>query len=149
MRALVVYLVVGVSFAAAQPASDGIEFFEKKIRPVLAGKCYGCHNSKMKAAMGGLRVDTSEGLRKGGDSGPALVAGDPVSSRLIQAVSYKHDVKMPPTGKLPDEQIADLEAWVKMGAPDPRVTEPPPAVAKSGIDFTQARKFWAFQPVRN
>src|SRR3954468_16074064 len=110
MRGLVPGLILGACFAAAQ-TPDSTEFFEKKIRPVLAEKCYGCHNSKMKAPMAGLRIDTREGLLKGGDSGTAIVPGDPAASRLIQAISYKHDLKMPPTGKLADEQIADLEAW--------------------------------------
>ena len=87
-------------------------------------------------------------MLKGGDSGKAIVPGDPASSRLVQAVSYKHELKMPPTGKLTDEQIADLEAWVKMGAPDPRTGDAPAQVAKKGIDFTEARKFWAFHPVQ-
>ena len=65
-----------------------IEFFEAKIRPVLAQKCYGCHNSKMPAPKGNLVLDTKEGLLKGGVSGPALVPGKPAESRLITALSY-------------------------------------------------------------
>ena len=122
MRAFVSFLVLGSSLVA-QTTPEGIEFFEKKIRPMLAEKCYGCHNSKMKTPLGGLRLDTRDGLLQGGDSGKAIVPGDPAASRLVQAVSYKHELKMPPSGKLPDEQIADLEAWVKMGAPDPRDSE--------------------------
>lgn len=150
MRTLFSCLVVGCSLVSAQTAADGLEFFEKKVRPVLAGKCYSCHNSKMKSPLGGLRVDTRDGLLRGGDSGKAIVAGDPLASRLIQAVSYKHELKMPPTGKLPDEQIADLEAWIKMGAPDPRTEAAPPLLSstKKNYDFTEARKFWAFGPVK-
>jgi hypothetical protein len=147
MRAFVSYLVLGSSLVA-QTTPEGIEFFEKKIRPVFAAKCYSCHNSKMPTPLGGLRVDTRDALLKGGDSGKVIVPGDPASSRLVQAVSYKHELKMPPTGKLTDEQIADLEAWVKMGAPDPRTGDAPPQVTKKGIDFTEARKFWAFHPVQ-
>ena len=120
MRAIVSYLILGSSFAAAQIPAEQIEFFEKKIRPVLAEKCYGCHNSKMKTPLGGLRVDSRDAFLRGGDSGPAFVSGDPDASRVIQALSYKHELKMPPTGKLPDQQIADFAAWIKMGAPDPR-----------------------------
>lgn len=149
MRALVPYLILGSSFAAAQIPAEQSEFFEKKIRPVLAEKCYGCHNSKMKTPLGGLRVDSRDGFLRGGDSGPAFVSGDPDASRVIQALSYKHDLKMPPTGKLPDQQIADFAAWIKMGAPDPR-TEAPAAVVntKKGYDFSNGRKFWAFLPVK-
>jgi hypothetical protein len=126
-----------------------MEFFESKVRPVLVQKCYGCHNSKMKTPLGGLRLDTKDGLLRGGDSGAAVVPGDPERSRLIQAVTYRHELKMPPSGKLADEQIADLAAWIKMGAPDPRVdTAPAPTASQTAIDWTKAREFWAFQPVK-
>jgi Protein of unknown function (DUF1553)/Protein of unknown function (DUF1549)/Planctomycete cytochrome C len=147
MRFLLVFLFVSSLFAA-DPTAEQIEFFEKKIRPTLVQKCYGCHNSKMKAPLGGLRLDSKDGLLHGGDSGATIVAGDPTASRLIQAISYKHELKMPPSGKLPEEQIADLEAWVKMGAPDPRVETTPVVEAKKAYDWTEARKFWAFQPVK-
>ena len=116
--------LIPASTCLAQMDADQLEFFEKKVRPVLAGNCYGCHNSKMKAPMGGLQIDTRDGLLRGGDSGKAIVPGDPAASRLVQAVSYTHDLKMPPSGKLTDGQIADLTAWVKMGAPDPRTAAP-------------------------
>ena len=77
---------------AQSPAPDQTEFFEKKIRPVLAEKCYACHNSKMKTPLGGLRLDSRAGLLKGGDSGPAIVPGDPESSRLNKALSYRHEL---------------------------------------------------------
>ena len=137
------------SLCLAQIPSEQVEFFEKKIRPVLAGNCYGCHNSKMKTPMGGLQIDTRDGLLRGGDSGKAIIPGDPAASRLVQAVSYTHELKMPPSGKLTDGQIADLTDWVKMGAPDPRETAAvaPPLISKR-YDFTEGRKFWAFQPVK-
>ncbi|HYO83862.1 MAG TPA: PSD1 and planctomycete cytochrome C domain-containing protein [Bryobacteraceae bacterium] len=129
--------------------SAGAEYFEKHVRPVLATKCNGCHNSSMKTPLGGLRVDSRDGLRKGGDSGPAIQPGDPDASRLIQAISYKHDLKMPPAGKLPDSDIDRLREWVKMGAPDPREDKAAKASAPAGsTDFQAARKFWSFQPVR-
>jgi hypothetical protein len=143
--------VLCVNPAPAQDASPDaaqLEFFEKKVRPVLAQKCYACHNSKQVTAMGGLRVDTKEGLLRGGDSGAAVVPGDAERSLLLKAIGYSHDLKMPPTGKLADEQIADLTTWVEMGAPDPRAGGAPPVVTKGGIDFRKAREFWAFQPVQ-
>ena len=99
--------------------------------------------------MGGLRLDTRDGARKGGDSSPAIVPGDPSHSALVTAISYRNlNLKMPPTGKLSDEQIADFTAWIQMGAPDPRSDESA-APARKGIDFAQARKFWSFQAVKD
>ena len=133
-------------------ASPGeMEFFEMKIRPVLAENCYPCHSTEVDA-MAGLRLDSKASLLKGGSRGPAIVPGEPEKSLLIQAVSYRSsDLKMPPTGKISDEQIADLTAWIKMGAPDPRTQESVPAAEaeENGIDFEQGRKFWSFQPVQD
>src|SRR5581483_9301353 len=131
--------------------STGDELFEKKIRPVLAASCYGCHSSKLKSPMGGLALDTKAGLLRGGVSGPIIVPGKPAESRLIRALRY-NDVylRMPPTGKLPDSVIADFEQWIAAGAPDPRTeaaTANAPAKARV-IDFNQGRQWWAFQPVR-
>ena len=135
---------------SAQLAPDQVEFFEKKIRPVLAEKCYVCHGSKTEP-MAGLRVDSKDALLKGGGRGTSIVSGDPDGSLLIRAIRYTDlDLKMPPTGKLPDKQIRDFEQWVSIGAPDPRTNAPAPAVAeKKGIDLEEGRKFWAFQPIRS
>jgi hypothetical protein len=141
-------LALAAGLAAADPSPAQLEFFEKKIRPVLAEKCYGCHNSKMKTPLGGLRLDSRDGLLHGGDSGAAIVPGDAENSRLLRALSYKHELRMPPSGKLPDDVIADFAAWVKDGAPDPRTSAPAPVPEKKGYDFAEARKHWAFQPVR-
>src|SRR5258708_2259071 len=115
--------ILALFFAArlcAQIPAGQLEFFEKKIRPVLVEKCYPCHSAKLARPMGGLRLDTPGGARKGGDSGPAIQPGDPSRSPLITAISYQSlNLKMPPTGKLSDDQIADFTAWIKMGAPDP------------------------------
>src|SRR5579863_8801932 len=101
---------------------SGVEFFEKKVRPLLVTHCYECHSADAKKIGGGLLLDSREDVQKGGDSGPILKPGDLDASLLISAVRYTDDsVKMPPKGKLPAAAIADLEAWVKMGAPDPRV----------------------------
>jgi hypothetical protein len=135
--------------AAAWPETND-EFFEKSIRPVLAERCYQCHSSKLKTPMGGLRLDTAEGLAKGGDTGAAVVAGQPDKSLLIKAVGYKSlELRMPPTGKLPDDQIAALRRWIEMGAADPRKGPGGEAAAKPmGIDLAEGRKFWSLQPVR-
>ena len=135
-----------VSPAAALTAESS-EFFEKRIRPLLTDRCYECHSARAEKLKAGLRLDTRETLLKGGDSGPVIVPGDPERSLLIKAVRYTDDeLKMPPKHKLPLTEIADLEAWVKMGAPDPRQSTND-ARPKYAIDLEKGRKFWSFQPV--
>ncbi len=134
-------------------STAGTELFEKEIRPVLAEKCYGCHSSKLKSPMGGLVLDTRNGVKRGGNGGPVLVPGDAASSRLFKALTYTlTELRMPPTGKLPDEKIAAFEKWIAAGAPDPREEVPgtstaTPATSKRGMDIETGRKWWAFQPV--
>jgi len=102
--------------ARAVLAADDPEsvFFESRIRPVLANRCYSCHAA---AAMGGLRLDSPEGLAKGGSSGPAVVAGNPKESLLLKAIRHEAPkIKMPPGQKLPEAEIADLERWISNGA---------------------------------
>ena len=130
---------------AAFAADDGVAFFEKKIRPLLAEHCYECH-AVGKKTKGGLALDSRAGWEKGGDSGMTLVPGDPEASLLIKAVRYKDkEFQMPPKRKLSDSQIADFEAWVKMGAPDPRTGAPAAAGAKKEINIAEGRKHWAYQ----
>jgi mono/diheme cytochrome c family protein len=126
------------------------EFFEKKIRPVLAANCQTCHNAKMKVA--GLDLTSAEGFTQGGQSGPIVVAGNPEASRLLKVITYNESMKMPPTGKLKEEEIADLGAWVKSGAVWPGAAAVPSTqtVRQSPREITAAEKsFWAFQPVRD
>ncbi|HSI32457.1 MAG TPA: DUF1549 domain-containing protein, partial [Tepidisphaeraceae bacterium] len=132
---------------AAAPADDNA-FFESRVRPVLIEHCYSCHTDGKKAK-GGLALDHRQALLRGGDSGPAVVHGDPEKSRLIEAVRYKnHDLQMPPDGRLTDAQVRDLTAWVKMGAPDPRQAVATPVVAaRPAIDLDEGRKFWSFAPL--
>ena len=104
-----------------EPDGSSIAFFETKIRPILAEHCDSCHSAKAKKLRGELRLDSRPGWMKGGQNGPAIVPGDPDRSLLIRAVRYEDpDLQMPPKGKLDAAQVAALEAWVKMGAPDPR-----------------------------
>ena len=131
---------------AQKPGPEGLEFFETKIRPVLAKNCYACHSSAVKTPMGGLFLDTRTGMQKGGNSGPAIVPGKPEESLFIHAIRHEGR-KMPPSGKLSDSAIADFEKWVAMGAPDPRdglATDWKP----STIDIEKGRKYWAFQTPR-
>lgn len=133
-------------FAVAARADDGVDFFEKKVRPLLAERCLDCH-SPDKKVKGGLRLDTKEGWVTGGDSGPAIVPGDPDKSLFITAIRYTdRDLQMPEKQKLPDAEIAILEQWVKMGAPDPRTG----AVTKkqTGLSIEEGKKFWSYAPVK-
>jgi cytochrome c553 len=135
-----------ISLRGADDAA-GIEFFEKKIRPVLADHCYKCHSAQAEKLKGGLKLDTRADVLKGGDTGPAIVPGQPEQSLLIKAVRYADEnLQMPPKDKkLSAEQIADLEAWVKMGAPDPRTSG---AKVATSVVTDEAKKHWAYQPVR-
>ncbi|HVE39686.1 MAG TPA: PSD1 and planctomycete cytochrome C domain-containing protein [Planctomycetota bacterium] len=134
--------------AAPPLSSEQVEFFEKKIRPIFVERCYKCHSASAGKAKGGLFLDSREGVLKGGDSGPAIVPGDPEKSILIRAIRQTDELQMPMKEKLPDDQIADFVAWVKMGAPDPRIAHAAPAVSKPAPSLAEARRFWAFQPPR-
>ena len=138
-------LFVAAVVAPSARADDGVEFFEKKVRPILVQNCYACHSAAAKKVKGELLLDTKDGLRKGGASGPAVVPGDPNKSLLIQAVRHDKGVeKMPPEKKLSAAEVADLEAWVKMGAPDPRTAT---TTNNKRLDPERARELWAFRPV--
>src|SRR5882672_3222204 len=89
---------------ASRPDPEGVEFFEKKIRPVLVDRCYSCHSVEARKPKGSLYVDTRDGLLKGGDLGPSVVPGDPEKSLLLKAIRYvDQDLKMPPKGRLADD----------------------------------------------
>jgi hypothetical protein len=148
---VLVIVALGALTQSRSPAADAdkdVEFFEKKIRPVLAEHCFKCHAADAKKVRGGLVLDTHDGVRTGGDSGPAVVPGDADKSLLIQAVRYKNaDTAMPPKnggGKLPDAVIRDLEEWVKRGAPDPRGS-----TAKAVKPATDPKTWWAYQPIKS
>ncbi len=134
----------------AELSREHLEFFEKKIRPVLAERCYECHSAAAKKSKGGLTLDTRAGLLKGGDAGPVIVPGDPEKSKLIEAVRYKNrDLQMPPKSPLSPDQMRDLEHWVKLGAPDPRTEAVAQNSGKRAITVEEGRRFWAFQPLAN
>lgn len=135
-----------LSAAESEPTQQQLDFFEKKIRPVLIQHCYECHSADSKNLKGSLLVDSKQGLLDGGDSGTALVPGKPDESLLLETMKYgEESYQMPPKGKLPDAIIADFEKWIAMGAADPR-TEPSKKTVKTEIDFDKAREFWSFQP---
>ena len=126
-------------------ASEGTEFFEAKVRPLFTAQCQVCHGEKQQ--MGGLDLTRRKGLDRTDGAGPVVVPGDPDASSLIRSVRYTSKIKMPPTGKLSDGEIADLTKWVRMGAPwpEPKVSQ---RSEQHGADFTDEEKsWWSFQPV--
>ena len=136
--------------AATPPAPASADFFETRIRPVLANNCFACHAASQ---LGGLRVDSREAMLKGGKSGPAVVAGEPDKSLLIQAVrQINPKLKMPMGGKLKDQEVEDLVAWVKAGANWPATAAPATSTAnaKTGeyVITAEQRAFWSFQPLK-
>ncbi len=141
------------AFATAgtdQPAPAHAEFFENNVRPLLAEKCWPCHGTNDKTK-GGLRLTSRTNVLKGGDSGPAAVAGEPAASLIIQAINYAQEPKMPPKGKLSDREIDALSQWVAMGLPWPEAKEARlsgPAPERGARTASGQRGFWSFQPVK-
>jgi Protein of unknown function (DUF1549)/Protein of unknown function (DUF1553)/Planctomycete cytochrome C len=133
--------------------SEKLEFFENKVRPLLVEHCYNCHSKEAEAKgtlKAGLRVDSLESLKKGGDSGPALTPGDPIKSLIVVAVSYRNDdMAMPPKEKLADAQIQILTEWVKMGAPWPNSDHAMSApLGDEPYDWEKFRtNHWSFRPI--
>jgi len=142
-------LLSGVAaHAADEPTKEGLEFFEKNIRPILSEHCYECHSLAKNSSKGSLILDSRDGMLKGGEEGPAVVPGNLDKSLLVRAIRYTDpEFAMPPKkkgGKIDDSKIALLEEWVKMGAPSP---------AGAGNKLTgltdKAKQHWAFQPIKN
>jgi mono/diheme cytochrome c family protein len=135
-----------VTATTAVSASD-LQFFEAKVRPVLADHCYKCHSRDADKIKGGLMLDTKEGMLHGGDTGPAVTPGKPEDSLIVDAISYKDaDLQMPPKGeRLSDQEVADITEWIRRGAFDPRSL-----VAKGSSQSYGGvgREHWSFLPVR-
>jgi hypothetical protein len=131
-----------------EPSREQLEFFEARIRPVLIEHCQNCHSEEAKASSklkGGLLLDSREGWQLGGETGPVIVPGKPQEGSLLTALSFEHDVQMPPSGKLSDAVIKDFEKWIADGAIDPRTMGKAISIEKPELDLASARKFWAFQ----
>ena len=126
-----------------------VEFFEKQIRLVLIRDCYECHSAASTEVKGGLRLDSRELIRKGGESGPTVVPGSTEKSLFLEAIRHQ-SFKMPPDKRLPDKVISDFEKWIEIGAPDPR-DQPPSAEEVSELSWKSIlevrRKWWSLQPV--
>ena len=127
-----------------QPPVQDVEFFETRVRPVLATRCYSCHGPDKQFSA--LRLDSREALIRGGTRGPSVLLGEPEESLLIRAVRHL-ELQMPLGGKLEESQIAALEEWIRRGAPWPSSSG---AAEVSGDDRYErlAREHWAFQPVK-
>lgn len=136
MRTLLCFLLLSGIVAASE---QEILFFEQNIRPILAQHCYSCHSSTITDIKGGLSLDTKDGLLKGGDSGKAIVVGDPEQSLLIKAIAHS-DLQMPPDKKLSDTIVYNFKTWIKNGAVDPRDSADPMDIAKS---------CWSYKPIEN
>ena len=123
-----------------------IEFYERKVRPLLAERCYECHSATAEPLHGGLRIDDARGVERGGDSGPLVTAGRPGASLLLEVLRYDGDIQMPPEGKLSAEEIEVVTRWVHLGAPMPADDDLPDR-PDGFIDFEAGKRFWSFQPV--
>ncbi len=147
-------LLLAIPLAGVAAPSDAsvidagkLEHFEKKVRPILLERCLECHSADKKIK-GGLSLDTGALTLKGGDTGPAILPGDPDKSLLIEAVRYaNHDLQMPPKGRLSDSEVRALEEWIRMGAPDPRTGTAQSKPART-IDIEKGRSFWSFAPLQ-
>ncbi|MBT5705989.1 MAG: DUF1553 domain-containing protein [Verrucomicrobia bacterium] len=131
----------------AEPGPREWEFFENEVRPLFAKHCYECHSVNAKRLEAGLLLDSRAGQLRGGDSGPAIVPGQVVKSRLIQAVRYE-DFEMPPKGELPAQDVETLVRWIDMGAPWPQEAAPVENVKRGGFDLEKRKsEFWVWQPI--
>jgi len=148
--ALVCWMACAARAVELTPTAEGLEFFEKKIRPLLAERCYKCHSAAGEKIKGGLRLDSREGLLQGGDTRAAMVPGDPSKSLMIEAVGYaNNDLQMPPRGKLAAAEISDLTLWVKMGAPWPKGVDSTSSAKMSAFDLQKRRQtHWSWTPIR-
>ena len=137
--------VAGGAGPAPQFAAADLDFFEKKVRPLLVQRCFECHGGgEEKKTKGGLVLSAREAILTGGDSGPAAAAGKPDESLLVEAIGYGGGIEMPPAGKLPAAEIAVLTEWIERGLPFTPADVS--AAAKRTIDIAEGRKHWAFVP---
>ena len=147
LLAAALFPTVASHAAAPQPSAADLAFYEQTVKPILAGACFECHSHEAKKFKGGLALDSTAAILKGGDTGPAVLPGDVEKSLLIKAIRYTDaDLQMPPKNKkLGSDQIAALEKWVKLGAPMP---ESGKQVVRRGKITDEDKQWWAFVPVR-
>jgi hypothetical protein len=143
---LLLSLVLAGPARAQAPSLAAAEFFEKEVRPLLVERCLKCHGDQK--PKGSLQLTSRASVLKGGENGPAAVAGKPDDSLLIQAVRQSGDLKMPPKEKLKDREIETLTRWVKMGLPWPQGAALTPPSDRKFVITAEQRRFWAWQPVK-
>lgn len=145
---LILLALIASALRAEGPSAEQVEFFEKKVRPLLVAKCYECHSDQSEESE--LRVDSLAELLAGGTRGPAIVLGKPAESLLVRAIGHGETLQMPPKSKLAAGEIADLTKWIKDGAAWPGESAKPLTIAAAReMVFSEAqKKHWAFQPVR-
>lgn len=145
-----VCVLVGAAVAARaeSPSADDLNFFENKIRPVLVKHCYACHAQGAKEVGGKLLLDNRDGLRAGGESGPAIVEGKPDESLLVHALRYD-GLQMPPEKPLPEAVINDFQEWIRRGAPDPRQPNKVVVRQRDGSNIVSDAALWSLQPRQN
>lgn len=149
LSATLLFAIAAVQVPAAEPSVSGIEFFERKIRPLFAEHCFSCHGAEKQK--GHLRLDSPASIRAGGETGAIFKPGQPDQSRLILAVRYQDpDLMMPPKQRLTERQVADLTEWVKLGAPLPSSDSAEnPSKLRKEFQITAAdHAHWAFQPIQ-
>ncbi|MFM9964790.1 MAG: PSD1 and planctomycete cytochrome C domain-containing protein [Planctomycetaceae bacterium] len=136
---------LGMSLNANEPSVADLDFFEKRVRPLLVQRCFECHSAKAEKLKGGLLLDSREAILAGGDSGSAAVVGDVEKSLIVQAIRFDNEnVQMPPAGKLPEAEIAVLTEWVRRGLPFTAANSV--KISRRAIDIDEGKKHWAFRP---
>src|SRR5262245_23756702 len=149
MAAVLLCFLAIFAASAVESTPEQTEFFEKKVRPILVDRCHKCHSAQSEKLKGGLLLDSRAGVLKGGEDGPVITPGAPEQSKLIEAIRYENpDLQMPPKGKLPDDQIAILTEWVKMGAPWPASEVAKTSATSPAFDLEKRRReHWAWRPI--
>ena len=148
---LLQWVAEGAPWPASEsaPNAEQRQFFEERIRPVLAERCFGCHGPELEEVESEFRMAGRAGLLRGGLHGPAVVPGEPEQSRLVQAIRYEdRHLRMPPEGALPEAERDDLERWVAEGAYWPDYAGPDAEEDAHGLDPESARSRWPFTPLR-
>jgi hypothetical protein len=146
--AILLVMVLAGTCVAGQPAKVAMsaadrDFFEAKVRPILVQRCFGCHSAAARKLRGGLRLDSPAGVRKGGVSGAVIDTARPETSLLLRVVRQEPEVpKMPPSGALPERDIATLAEWARRGAPMPEST-----AAARAMTIEEGRRFWSVRPL--
>ncbi len=141
---VMIALLIALLARPSSAADDSTEHFERRVRPLLVEHCYSCHSVESGKRKGGLLLDRREGWQVGGDSGPAIIPGEPDASLLIRAVRRTSDeLSMPPDDPLVPTDVAILERWIRDGAPDPRTGEE----SRPTTDYGAAREHWSFLPI--